>query len=343
MSIENLYLPKDLHIQPEGLWKQESKNSAEEGEGKGLSAKVEYLVNRIYKTYPRWLSADILQHQYGRTDGTTPEEEEDFRRFVLYAAKRVLNATIEKETATNGSSNTLERLNRQYQEALSKDKVYAHHVDSVIGPMGKHDIAHVFGELVRGNTSSPVGPFLKFPENQENNDRDTIESELFAALLEASHWSAKEMLNPRMRSKKTEDYKGELSRGEKKELKKEDINFEEYVKVFVTHLLRVSVRNENKKTALKLVGGVSREDSMREKVRKHLRYLKHMKAYDAIADDLIANPPARLVECLRYVWDHQANPDGTANQRVLVDLFFDRMGPLLEKLRIREERLGKVE
>ncbi len=47
-------------------------------------------------------------------------------------------------------------------------------------------------------------------------------------------------------------------------------------------------------------------------------------------NDLIVNPDPKLLELLQYIFDNQDNP------RVMVDLFFREMDPLIEKLKKRE-------
>jgi hypothetical protein len=51
---------------------------------------------------------------------------------------------------------------------------------------------------------------------------------------------------------------------------------------------------------------------------------------EEIAEEIRKNPPAKVVECLRYIWDNRDN------HRVLVDLFFKKVGPYIESLKKRK-------
>lgn len=381
-TAQDLETPKtesseNLYIQPQGIWKSEGQKPLEGIEKhKGMGDRVEYLINQEFLD-PQGSGRRLLR-EYFQVDPELmkPEEQEVARRFFGYAAKRILNAEIEKEVALTGDSEVLKKLQGGYAtrlqdvlkfpqyrpdppkldmdwgvtgrfedsaiEVAEYTKQYGERAafNSMVPSLLTHDTAHVFGEILQGKKSL-ASPFFRYQKNQENNKTEVVESEIYAALFQSEEFSPKEILFDSSGTRKAWvdrfSKESKITESDKQDFSVDKItSFEVFQKFFCTKVLRDVIRYENAESAKSLVGEANNGLFYQEP------FDKLMKEYDRVAGSIIANPPAKLTECLRYVWDHQKNLDGTPNERVLVDLFMTQMRDINTRLATREERRGIV-
>ncbi len=143
-----------------------------------------------------------------------------------------------------------------------------------------HDTSHVAGVIIRGEKdqyNSKIPPFLKDDGTVKHNNRTVMEDELYSNLLR--------------------DYPNTLP------LAKSSNSFEEFVSNYLKEVMRATYSLNSK-----LISEITIEDDEIARLRSEA---------ESIVLDTEQNPPAKVTELLRYIWEHREDP------RVLVNLFFE--------------------
>ena len=165
-----------------------------------------------------------------------------------------------------------------------------------------HDIAHSVGNIINGRFESERKLYPIFTEYERGSrlpNKTMMEDELYSSLFSfGSSYNTHIAL-----SIDSQEYSS---------------NFEEYVDSYVGRVMTLTIGS----IAADLESEYDQDPNLMHNIRLQA---------EAIEEEIRKNPPAKVVECLRYIWDHRDNP------RVLVDLFFQEVGSYIEKLKEREK------
>ena len=220
----------------------------------------------------------------------TADEKRKFAIFAVHTGKRVLNAESQKVGGIR------KRLERAYVARTSYDAF----------PLLTHDIGHATSRIINKREDNIITPiFLTYKEGFNFNNQQLFEDELYGGM-----W-------------------GQVPYGKNEQEISENVALH-YIETAPDKesFIRLCIEDNMTRT-LAGAQGLIAEEAERIKEDPVVTQKKYKTAEDMIKR-IEANPPAKIVEMLTYIWDHKENP------RVLADLFFQELGPYIEQLQKRE-------
>jgi hypothetical protein len=243
----------------------------------------------------------IFREFFHLNDGTeiSSQERSDFIILYRHLLKRVI-------LSLKSNNPSLYTELQEYAGQLQDEEILKDHNQFNLKKLNtlklvSHDIAHSVGNIINGRFEQERKLYPVFTEKEKNErlpNKIMMEDELYSSLFSFGT-----------------SYATHIALAI--DSQKYSFTFEEYIESYIARVMGLTI------------GSIEADLKSQNSRAPHLTQTIILQA-EEIAEEIRKNPPAKVVECLRYIWDNRDN------HRVLVDLFFKKVGPYIESLKKRK-------